>query len=246
MVNAGFLVREALKNRSVLPFERVPSSMIRCAENAIRIAWTALVATQRDNKVDLSEDREDEISYKLVRILNFLCQKENKPTQEFVDFVEYFESVNVCSGCLDYKGKHIKQPDFALRPRNNPNPGIDAGYYAIFVEAKVIGKAGQQTSEYFIDGVERFLDGRYAWAMPHGLMLAYVRTGQVMIDALNDYLDNKKRQSRFNVKQLPVFAKPPNRVPKVCVTEHTRKWTYDDRSGAPGNIEVRHLWLRTY
>ncbi len=246
MVNAGFLVREALKNKAVLPFKRVPSPMISCAENVIRTAWTALVATQNDYDINLSDDREDLISYKLVQIINFLCQEENKSSQEFVEFVEYFESVNVCSGCQDFKGKTITQPDFALKPRNNPNPGMDAGYYAIFVEAKVIGKAHQQTSDYFIEGVERFLDGRYAWAMPHGLMLAYVRTGQVMFDALRDYLNGKGHVARFNVKQLPVFAKPPNRGPKVCVTVHTRKWSYDKRPGTPGDIELRHLWLQTY
>ena len=242
MVNAGFLVSEALKNRAHLPFERVPSPMICCAEDAVRVAWKALVATQHNYGIDLSKDREDLISYKLMEVLNFLRAEESKPLPEFV---EYFESVNVCSGCRDYKDEHIKQPDFTLKPRNNPNPGIDAGYYAIFVEAKVIGSAGQQTSEYFLEGVERFLDGKYGWAMSHGLMLAYVRTGQVMLDALNDYLGIKKRQSRFNVKQLPFFAKSPNRAPKVCVTEHARKWIYVDRSGAPGDIEVRHLWLRT-
>lgn len=246
MANAGFLVREALKNRAALPFKRVPSSMISCAENAIRIAWTALVATQVENDIDLSRDREDLISYKLVHILNFLCQNENKPTQEFVDFVEYFESVNVCSGCQDFEGEKIKQPDFALKPRNNPNPGMDAGYYAIFVEAKVIGKAHQQVSHYFKDGVDRFLDGEYAWAMPHGLMLAYVRTGQIMVDALNDYLKGKGRALRFNVKKFPTFPKPPNRAPKVCLTAHTRKWSYVKRPGLPGDIELRHLWLRTY
>lgn len=243
MVNAGFLVREALKNRAKLPFDHIPSEMVGCAEEAIRVAWNALVATQQDYEIDLSKDDEDLISYKLIEVLNFLRSEESVPLPEFV---EYFESVNVCSGYRDYKDEHIKQPDFALKPRNNPNPGIDAGYYAIFVEAKVIGNASQQTSEYFIDGVERFLDGRYAWAMPHGLMLAYVRTGQVMFDALTDYLNGRGRALRFNVKHPPVLAKPPNRFPKVCVTVHTRKWPYVDRPGTPGDIELRHLWLSIY
>lgn len=240
MVNAGFLVCEAIKNKTVLPFSSIPASMISCAEEALRVAWDALVVAQKSYSIDLSKDREDRISYKLVEVLNFLCREESKPIPEFV---EYFESVNVCSGCRNYQDKQIQQPDFALKPRNNPYPGIDAGYYAIFVEAKVIGNPHQQTSEYFIDGVERFLDGRYAWAMPHGLILAYVRTGQILPDALRDYLNGKGRTLRFNVKQFPVFAKPPNRVPKVCVTVHSRNWVYVDRTGAPGDIELRHLWL---
>ena len=240
MVNSGFLVREALKCRAALPFNFLPSPMISCAEEAIRVAWAALVSAQQAYGIDLTTEREDKISYKLIEVLNFLRAEESKPIHEFA---EYFESVNVCSGCRDYEDKQIKQPDFALKPRNNPTPGIDTGYYAIFVEAKVIGHAGQQTSEYFIDGVERFLDGKYAWAMPQGLMLAYVRTEQVMFDVLNSYLDNERRKLKFNVKQLPVIAKPPNRVPKVCVTVHTRKWSYVDRSGSPGDIELRHLWL---
>lgn len=246
MANAGFMVREALKNRTLLPFEHIPSPMISCAENAIRVAWQALTDTQLEYGIDLSKDNESLISYKLVQILNFLCRGVNKPSQEFVDFVEYFEAVNVGSGYQDYKGRSIMQPDFVLRPRNNPNPGLDAGYYAIFVEAKIIGITGQQTSAYFQEGVERFLDGRYAWAMPHGLMVAYVRSGQVVFDALSDYLNGKGHVEIFNVKQLPVFAKVPNRSPKVCVTVHERKWKYDNRSGTPGNIEIRHLWLDTY
>lgn len=243
MANAGFMVREALKNRPLLPFERIPSPMISCAEIAIRTAWEALRLNQHEYGINLYDDDEGFVSYALVRILNFLCQPENRPYQEFIDFVEYFESVNVESGYQDYKGGTITQPDFALKPRSNPNPGLDAGYYAIFVEAKVISDYGPQTSEYFTDGVDRFLIGKYAWAMPHGLMLAYLRTGQDVLEALNQYLNGWKRMSRFNTNQLAIYAKQPNRPPMVCVTVHERKWEYKNRSGYPGNIELRHLWL---
>lgn len=245
MANAGFMVREALKNRIFLPFERIPTPMINCAENAIRVAWQALVSNQRWFEIDLTKENESSISYRLVNVLNFLCRIENRPTQEFVDFSEYFESANVGAGYVDYKGKNIKQPDIALKPRNNPHPGLDAGYYAIFVEAKIISFVGQQTSEYFHEGVERFLDGRYAWAMPHGLMLAYVRSGQTVFEAIRDYFKGWGHTERFNVREPMVYAKPPNRSPKVCVTVHERKWLYENRSGAPGDIELRHLWLDT-
>src|SRR5258708_31137479 len=45
-------------------------------------------------------------------------------------------------------------------------------HHALFFECKVLGR-GRTVGDYVKDGVRRFCDGRYAWAMPHAGMIAY-------------------------------------------------------------------------
>lgn len=241
MASPSFLVRVALEHRPSLPFQRIPGELITVAENGLREAWNQLVRRQQAFGVKLNSDREEVISYQLVVILNILRSQRCEPPSALAEF---FESFRVGSGYMDYRKLRIKQPDFVFIPRDNPYPGLDEAYYGIFVEAKIIEQGSKkQTGEYFREGVMRFLDGRYAWAMPHGLMLAYVRTGQTLPAAIADYLNGHGRSDEFGVTHQIAVAKPPNPGPKIWLTMHRRNWSYDDRLGVPGDIEIRHLWL---
>lgn len=244
MASPGLLVRDALEHRPLLPFQRIPDELIVAAEDGLREAWNELVKEQKEFGVKLDNDREEIISYQLVIILNVLRSQRCEPPSALAEF---FESVRVGSGYMDYRKQRIKQPDFAFIPRDNPYPGLDETYYGIFVEAKILEQGSKkQTGEYFRKGVIRFLDGRYAWAMPHGLMLAYVRTDQILPEAITKYLVGHGRSDEFGVTHPIAAAKPPNPVPKIWVTMHRRNWDYIDRPGAPGDIEIRHLWLSIY
>lgn len=247
MRESASLIAKARESRARLPFESIPTLWVASIEFALRKAWKELIDHQLKYKVDVHAADEHKISEPLVTALNFLLR--NKAADDpFLTVVKYFERAYVGAGFRNYKNEEIQQPDIVLMPRIAPHAGIEAQYFAIFIEAKVISNhAHQSISEYFRDGVDRFIDGRYAWAMPQGLMLAYLRN--VDLDASNiikTYLEPNKRRQRFGVEDDSVRVYPPNPYPKVHQTQHSRIWNYPDGGGSPGSIRIRHLWLNIY
>ncbi|MDD5241679.1 MAG: hypothetical protein PHG47_08160 [Sulfuricella sp.] len=247
MTGRRSLVAIARDSRAILPFDAISSLWLGAIELGLREAWKELVKNQSRYQVDIDNDDEHLISEPLVRAINFL--RNNKQKDPFLTLVKHFDHAYVGAGFRNYKNEEIQQPDLVFKPRIAPHAGIDAQYYAVFIEAKVISeKSHQKVGEYFRDGVIRFIDGRYAWAMRQGLMLAYVRG--VDLDAgaaIQEYLKPSSRYKRFAVKSSAVRVAPPNPLPNVYQTTHSRDWSYDaDSLGEPGDIAIRHLWLSVY
>ncbi|GHU17524.1 hypothetical protein FACS189475_01470 [Betaproteobacteria bacterium] len=100
---------------------------------------------------------------------------------------------------------------------------------------------GQELDDYITDGVMRFQNGNYAWAMPHAGMIGYVAAGHHT--GAKDALAKKW----FQVKPAPcapLFAMVEDRSmsPVVVISTHSRSFVL--RNGeAPGNIMLRHIWL---
>lgn len=247
MTGRKSLVATARKSRAIMPFDAISQLWLGAIELGLRKAWVELVKNQARYQVNVENDDEHLISEPLVRAINFL--RNNIQTEPFLTLVKHFDHAYVGAGFRNYKNEEIQQPDLVFKPRIAPHAGIDAQYYAIFIEAKVISeKSHQRVGEYFRDGVTRFVDGRYAWAMKQGLMLAYVRGVDLEAGAaIQEYLKPAKRGTRFAVKSSSVKVAPPNPSPTVCQTIHARDWSYDsDSLGEPGDIAIRHLWLSVY
>lgn len=246
MTEPRSFIARARESNATLPFDAIPALWLGAIELSLREAWKELVRNQARYKVDVEGDDEHKISEPLVTAINFL--RNNHRQDPFQTLVRHFDHAYVGAGFRNYKGEEIQQPDVVFKPRVAPHAGIDAQYYAVFVEAKVISDKGHQSvGEYFRDGVVRFVDGRYAWAMRHGLMLAYVRGVDLDASAaIQTYLQPAERRERFNVEDSDVRVMPPNPRPKVHQTYHGRKWKYLDPAGVPGGIAIRHLWLTVY
>ena len=236
----------ARESRATLPFDAISPLWLGAIEIGLREAWMELVKNQARYQVDIDQDDEHRISEPLVRAINFL--RNNKQKEPFLMLVKHFDHAYVGAGFRNYKNEEIQQPDLVFKPRIAPHAGIDAQYYAIFIEAKVVSeKSHQKVGEYFRDGVTRFVDGRYAWAMRQGLMLAYVRGVDLGAGAtIQEYLKPSERRKRFAVKKSDVRVAPPNPFPKVHQTTHSRDWGYIGSPGVPGDIAIRHLWLSVY
>lgn len=247
MTGRRSLVAIARDFRAAKPFDSISPLWLGAIELGLREAWKELVKNQTRYQVNVEEDDEHLISEPLVRAINFL--RNNMQKEPFLTLVKHFDHAYVGAGFRNYKNEEIQQPDLVFKPRIAPHAGIDAQYYAIFIEAKVISeKSHQRVGTYFRDGVIRFIDGRYAWAMRQGLMLAYVRGTDLVADtAIQEYLEPKMRRERFAVKNSGVRVTPPNPLPKVYQTVHSRDWSYDaDSQEVPGDISIRHLWLSVY
>lgn len=246
MKESTSLIAKARSCRAALPFDPIPALLLGMIELAILEAWKELVGNQQEYRVNILQDAEHKISQPLVCALNFL--RNNAQRDPFKTLLKHFESAYVGAGFQNYRGEEIQQPDIVFRPRVLRHAGIDAEYFALFVEAKVISDLSHQTvGEYFREGVVRFLDGRYAWAMSHGLMLAYVRGSKVEAGpSICTYLRSRDHRTRFDVLSDDVPVLPPNLSPNVHQTVHARTWEYDGNRGRPGDIEIRHLWLSVY
>lgn len=133
-----------------------------------------------------------------------------------------------------------KRPDLtflrlAARPVSNHN--------AQFYECKVIGR-GRTVDDYHKDGVMRFVDGRYAWGMPHAGMIAYVTPPPTSVAsaALESYW--KKDRQGAPLPGLPSCKLELEETanPPIAISEHARKFALPNHA-KPGDIVLRHLWL---
>lgn len=222
-------------------YENIPDDYIRAIELAIRRGWEYLVENQKSYKVSLEKDDEPFITDGLVRVINLLRDTDSS----FSELKRYFESVVAGAQYLDCKGALIpklKQPDIVFKPKYNPYPGVDRDYYAYFIEAKIISDK-RKPRLYFTDGLMRFIDGNYAWAMRQGMMLAYTRGEFPLPSSIDSYLGLGGNKEKYKVVNSSFLARPPNPIPKIYSTIHGRDWSAKGCEGSPDNIEIRHLWL---
>lgn len=131
--------------------------------------------------------------------------------------------------------KLTKQPDLTIRLADRDK--YDLGrYIGVFIEAKVVETG---VSKYANDGVRRFVDGEYAWAMRDGVMLAYQAQPTVQLKTLRSHL-RKKAELRTREVEGEVLSEAP--MEGVCASSlHERNWHYRDKT-QPGDIRIWHLW----
>jgi hypothetical protein len=209
------------------PFGGWADETIRIVEKAIRSAWKSVVL---DTSLDVSTANETAITAVLQHYLVELLNLET--VEGFISDV--FPPPTRDSSVADYTGRYLeKKPDLTfycqqVRPVSN--------HRALFFECKPIGSVSVYLGG---DGLGRFLDGRYAWAMPHAGMIGYVQKRRKPKDAESLIRANLTQDSEVNIG-LTVDAGVPE--DHVVVTEHRRDFLLTN-GRTPGNIKIRHLWL---
>ena len=139
----------------------------------------------------------------------------------------------------DYTGKLLeKRPDLTF-PRLSSRPA--SNHNALFFECKILGR-GRALDDYVRNGVRRFQDGIYAWAMPHAGMLAYV-IGAEAADPCSSLTATWSADPGPAAPHAPIEpVRGEGGVPAIALSRHARTFTL--RNGeAPGQILLRHLWL---
>lgn len=139
----------------------------------------------------------------------------------------------------DYSGRYLeKRPDLTVI-RLSARPSIN--HNAMFYECKVLGR-GRSVDDYIDNGVSRFQNGLYAWAMPHAGMIAYVTDGHT--DNAYVALADRWSDVRRPASHAPIGIVEEDRTSSltIAISTHAREFVLRNGEEA-GTITLRHLWL---
>jgi hypothetical protein len=219
------------------PFQRWDDDILFCVDKAIKTAW---VLVQNKYSSTIMSFNEETISEKLEYELQKLMDSEKLPIFNRSKFQSVVRGGKYCS----YNGVSIeKAPDLTLK-LIDLNPGIsDSRHDALFIECKIINR-GKTPLLYIENGIYRFVEGEYAWAMPQAMMLAFVKNKKKLpTDLLESFKRNmsKKKVHKCQPKHNKMTEVIP-KAPKTFLSKHVRKWVHAEY-GVPGNIDILHLWL---
>ena len=217
-----------------LPLPAMEIRHILAIEAAIRAAWEQLL---RSTSAEILKEADEKfVTIELVRVLEDIRLEGTCPPFD----EEHFGRVGRGEEFLNYNGKAVeKRPDLAFELKAR-RPGVRTSlsfYDRLFAECKVLNQKGADIGEYANNGVKRFLRGDYAWAMPHCLMLGYIRTSQSLPNALNNHFRRNRgaNMEKFALVSLSTQCRCSGQEPRVYQTTHGRNWLY--RTGnLPGDI----------
>jgi len=144
-----------------------------------------------------------------------------------------------------------KAPDLCFKLRSGeeePRPVLST-HDALFVECKPVDKSHAAGGKYCDDGLCRFVEGDYAWAMEEGLMLGYVRHGRTIAKHLVPSMKEPGRWVRLKTAELPRPVEHPGAVAAgdteaLHVSRHRRGFLWVDEKGPATDIAIYHLWHR--
>jgi hypothetical protein len=144
--------------------------------------------------------------------------------------------------------KFAKTPDLCFKLQNyEEEPRLVLSEHdALFTECKPVDSTHPVGGKYCDDGLCRFVDGDYAWAMEEGLMIAYSRERTItehLIPAMRD----SKRHAQLKVVDLPTAVANPNAIAQefceaLHVSRHKRGFLWVANKGSATDILIYHSW----
>jgi len=221
------------------PHRPYPNSTLRVVENALAEAWR-IIRDHPENGFDINSATEDRITLELRNcLLNNVLAGGSVPgfTTELFDVTREgkFES---------YDGKHLdKMPDLHIKIRRE-KPVTILSADGLFVECKPIGVEHPAGGAYCDNGIIRFVNGDYAWAMPQGLMVGYAAAGYKMPEKLESAL--KTRRKALGVKgriRALRGCDAHGYSQKRFSTIHRRTFVYPSTGKKATEITLRHAWF---
>lgn len=230
----------------------IDADLIEAVEEAFRLAWKMIIR-KPDSHASGSETL---INSSMEQMLIDIHQRKLVPGFN----EDNFETPEAGSGYRDYSGENVeKRPDLRFRMQSDiPLIFQHKKYRAYIIECKIVSDTNSVTASCD-DGLQRFADGDYGWALCQGGMVVYVCPDAKFLDplfALTGYFTMRWRgrsgQSlgEERVKRLQL-TDGPRRIDgsDIVETVHHRNFTLRDENWNPTSVEagpitVRHLWLR--
>ncbi len=145
--------------------------------------------------------------------------------------------------------KITKTPDLCFKLRNDTEEPrlVLSTHDALFVECKPVDRTHPPGSKYCDDGLSRFVDGDYAWAMEEGLMLGYARHGRTIAKHLIPAMQESTRFDRLKTAELPNPVENPGALAQdnaeaLYVSRHRRGFSWVGDKGSATDILIYHSW----
>ena len=245
MSTTGFFTGGVPAERYVFPHPRLPFPTILVIRRVLLRAFAVL----RENKFDLTNAKEDEVTSALRSVVESNLRQTgevpgfNKKTFEFVPRQAQWENYS--------RTVVTKTPDLFFKLRDDesePRPVLSE-FEGLFVEAKPVDKSHPVGGKYCDDGLIRFVRGDYAWAMQEAMMLAYVRDGRTIAKHLIPAMREPSRMKSLPTSQLPKMSLAPeasasSEMEAVHISLHPRNFSWPANKGPATEITVYHLWFR--
>lgn len=222
------------------PYPRFQSTTLDAVIAAIERAWLPIAEEEQALR-----DRRDE--WKLNAALADRMDKLRRSKRIGERIAKFtttiFETPNHDSATRDYTGRKVRpRPDITIRFRGRKPAVADPIADAIIIECKRMQR-DHNVGRYIQTGMNKFIDGTYAWAVQQAMMVGYLERKYVLPDALERGLAYDG-----NAVEMKVVVGEEGRMVKAsgknnqATTQHQRTWTHMN-GDAPGDIELVHVWL---
>lgn len=205
---------------------------------------------------DLAALSEDAITAELMEFLENTLLKADGDTKKggvpgFTRMI--FRSVTRQSNARSYDQQKVRpSPDLWFLLNYDQRPDVLPAYDALLVECKIVDNSGNRSAGpwYGDNGMIRFVNGDYSWAMTEGVMLAYARDARTIAGHLIPALAEPARMATLKTQTPPVAVPFKALTDKPVCPEtlhqstHGRGFTYLENKGIAPDITLYHLWLR--
>lgn len=242
---SGFFTLGVRSDQYHLPHPRLGLPVILLLRRVLLKAFEKL----RDRGFPLATEREDRITEQLCNVI----ENDLRQTGDVSGFNSaLYDRVVRHAEVTNYNGQKLaKTPDLSFKLRHaevEPRPVVST-HDALFVECKPVDADHAAGSAYCDDGLIRFVNGDYAWAMQDAMMLGYVRNGRTIIGHLVPAMEASTRKASLAVvQQLQPCAEsgaaPCAEAEAVYLSKHRRAFTWPDGKGPATEITIFHLWHR--
>jgi hypothetical protein len=225
-----------------LPHPPVPKRIILTIHIALVKAFE-LLRSNPPAGFSLATANEDSITRQLQWIMeNRLLGSNEVPgfdSRRFKNILRAPEVTNV-------DGKHpAKKPDMVLFLLKRDSLAVIKSHDGVFAECKPVDNEHAVTVHYCDSGINRFVNGDYAWAMQEGLMIAYVRGGRTIESHLVPALAVAARNSALGAPGHPkLFAGSHSATNAEALREtfHCRSFVWPEGFGKACDIRIVHSW----
>lgn len=230
-----------------LPHPRIELPVILVIRRVLLRAFELL----REKGFPFATAKEDEITVGLEGVIeNDLRQKNGARAKGGVaGFTRrLFDAVTRHHSVANYSGEKLKkEPDLCFKLRADEEPRVLATQLALFIECKPVDASHAAGSAYVDDGLQRFVDGDYAWAMQDAMMLGYARHGRAIETHLVPAMREPRRRARSMTIALPTRvdcqgAAATSSSEALYRSTHRRKFNWPGEKGPATGITIYHEW----
>lgn len=213
-----------------LPLPKISDEILEIIADSIIQAFNEV---RHNHTSDVASGTEAEITALLQARLNNLIQEDFFLSQ----LVSY---VGRGVESLSFNGAHLeKRPDLSLVLTSSVNN------FPLIIEAKIIDKPNGKTEQLYCDkGLQRFVNGEYAWGNQEAFLIAYVRDNSTINLKLIPYLLKRLITNPFDYQTVELPTLKP--TDKLATSLHNRTFQYIHQNfpnNQPGAISLWHIWL---